>query len=253
MSAVPGDGPRSTASIGDRTKGDRPQAGTGREPDGDRPHPDSVGNGDRAAESGSSLLREGQEAAVGDQDTVPAGTEEPDDGASDSAANVRETAAQAGTGPSSAATTIGDEDREHLDGETGTERNGDRPHTVLNDDGDREHPDTETGIEPNGDRPHTVPVRRTPKARASRNRPHGGQSQRSRKQPKLSVEEMVERVRPHVPALLERDGNESLTRVQLREILRSQQIRGGRNERLTPVLQRLRDEAGTATTRSTAR
>ncbi|MFF4357728.1 hypothetical protein [Streptomyces sp. NPDC001604] len=253
VSAVPGGGPRSTASIGDRTEGDRPEPGTGREPDGDRPHPDSVGNGDRAAESGSSLLREGQEAAVRDQDTVPAGTEEPDDGASGSAENVHEAAAQEGTGPSPAAITIGDEGRENPDAETGTEPHGDRPHTVPNDDGDREHPDTETGTEPNGDRPHTVPVRRTPKARASRNRPRGGQSQWSRKQPKLSVEEMVERVRPHVPALLERDGNESLTRVQLREILRSQQIRGGRNEHLTPVLQRLRDEAGTTAARSTAR
>ncbi|WP_327690691.1 hypothetical protein OG870_05725 [Streptomyces sp. NBC_00461] len=253
VSSVPGDGPRSTASIGDRTEGDRAEPGTDREPVGDRPHPDSVGNADRAAESGSSLLREGQEAAVGDQDTVPAGAEEPDDGASGSAANVREAAAQEGTGPSPAAITIGDEGREYPDAETGTGPIGDRPHTVPNDDGDREHPDTETGTEPNGNRPHPVPVRRTQKARASRNRPHGGQSQRSRKQPKLSVEEMVERVRPHVPALLERDGNESLTRVQLREILRSQQIRGGRNERLTPVLQRLRDEAGTTTARSTAR
>ncbi|MFF7174802.1 hypothetical protein [Streptomyces pseudovenezuelae] len=250
VSAVPGDGPRSTASIGDRTEGDRTEPGTGREPDGDRPHPDAVGNGDRAAESGSSLLREGQEAAVGDQDTVP---EEPDDGASGSAENVYKAAAQEGTGPSPAAITIGDEGREHPNAETETEPNGDRPHTVPNDDGDREHPDTKTGTEPNGDRPHTVPVRRTPKAKASRNRPRGGQSQRSRKQPKLSVEEMVERVRPHVPAMLERDGNESLTRVQLREILRAQQIRGGRNERLTPVLQRLRDEAGTTTARSTAR
>ncbi|MFF4031621.1 hypothetical protein ACFYZ2_18035 [Streptomyces sviceus] len=253
VSAVPGDGPRSAALIGDRTEGDRPEPGTGREPDGDRPHPDSVGNGDRAAESGSSLLREGQEAAVRDQDTEPAGTDEPDDGASGSAENVHDAAAQEGTGPSPAAITIGDEGREHPDAETGTGPHGDRPHTVPNDGGDREHPDTETGTEPNGDRPHTVPVRRTPKARASRNRPRGGQSQRSRRQPKLSVEEMVERVRPHVPALLERDGNVSLTRVQLREILRSQQIRGGRNERLTPVLQRLRDEAGTTTARSTAR
>ncbi|MEU2600601.1 hypothetical protein ABZ669_26155 [Streptomyces hirsutus] len=42
------------------------------------------------------------------------------------------------------------------------------------------------------------------------------------KQPPLTVEQMVERVRPHVPALLERDGNEAVTRVQLRELLRAQ-------------------------------
>ncbi|MFD9441191.1 hypothetical protein ACFWBR_25095 [Streptomyces sp. NPDC060006] len=250
LSAVPGDGPRSTASIGDRTEGDRPEPGTEREPDNrDRPHPDSVRNGDRAGESGSSLLREGLKAAVGDQATGPAGTEEPDGSVSGSAENVHEAAVQEGTDLSAAA--IGDEGREHPDSKMRTEPNGDRPQLVSNDDdGDREHPDTETGTEPNRDRPQPVPVRPTPKARASR--PRGGQSQRSRKQPKLSVEEMVERVRPHVPALLERDGNESLTRVQLREILRSQQIRGGRNERLTPVLQRLRDEAGTTTARSRA-
>ncbi|MFD9187211.1 hypothetical protein ACFWCA_03190 [Streptomyces phaeochromogenes] len=224
VSAVPGGGPRTTASIGDHTEGDRLEPGTEREPDRDRPHSDSVGHGDRAGECGSSLLREGQEAAVGDQDTGPAGTEALDGSASGSVENVHEDAVQEGTDPSAAAVTIGDEGREH--------------------------PDCKMGTEPNRDRPHPVPVRPTPKA--SRNRPRGGQSQRSRKQPKLSVEEMVERVRPHVPALLERDGNESLTRVQLREILRSQQIRGGRNERLTPVLQRLRDEAGTATARSRA-
>ena len=255
VSAVPGDGPRSDTSIGDRADGDRtePVPGTAQEPAGDRPHPDSVGNGDRAAESGSSLLCEGQEAADGDQNTVPAGTEGPDKGASSSAENVHEDAAQAGTGPSSTAVPSRDDGRELPDAETGTKHNGDRPRAVPNDDGDREHPATETRTETNGDRPRTVPVRQRPEAKASQNRPRGGQSARSRKQPKLSVEEMIERVRPHVPALLKRDGNESLTRVQLREILRAQQIRGGRNERLTPVLQRLRDEASTTTARSTAR
>ncbi|MEU6148067.1 hypothetical protein ABZ848_48000 [Streptomyces sp. NPDC047081] len=221
VSTVPDVRPRNTSSIGDRADGNSREPGTGHEPDGDRLRPDSVGNGDRAAESGSVGLDESQEAAIGDQDTVPARTEEPDDDTSGFADSVHEAAAQRGTSPS--------------------------PATVSTGDGDREHPDTATGTEPVGDRPHTVPVRRTPKASVSRNRPRGGQSARSRKQPNLSVEEMVERVRPHVPALLERDGNESLTRVQLREILRTQQIRGGRNERLTPVLQRLRDEARSST------
>ncbi|MEU8665395.1 hypothetical protein AB0C71_00665, partial [Streptomyces anulatus] len=109
------------------------------------------------------------------------------------------------------------------------------------------------GTEPEGDRPHTVPPRLKPLQKGARNRPQAGKGKRRRNGPRLTVEEMVERVRPHVPALLERDGNESVTRPQLREILRALNLPGGRNERLTPVLQRLRDEAATTTTRSTAR
>jgi hypothetical protein len=227
LSTVPVDSPRSTASIGDRQDGDYTEPGTGHKPDGDRPHSDSIDNGDRACESGSSLLSGGEETATGDQDSSPAGTEEGGDGPSGSAETVHEAAAQGAIGPS--------------------------PVAVPSGEGRREHPDVETGTESDGDRPHTVPVRRKPKAKASRSRPSGGQSKRSRKQPQLTVEEMVERVRPHVPALLKRDGNESLTRVQLREILRAQKLQGGRNERLTPVLQRLRDEAGTIPIRSTGR
>ncbi|MEU6349213.1 hypothetical protein ABZ896_07785 [Streptomyces sp. NPDC047072] len=253
MSAVPGDGPRSTTSIGDRADGNRTEPGTGHGPDGPRPHPVSVGDEDPAAESSSVALRDGQEAAVGDRETVPAGAEEPNDEASGRADGVDEAAVQGGAGGSSVSFSTGDGDREHPGTETGTEANRDRPHRVPDHDGDRERPDSETGTEPDGDRPRTVPVQRAPKARAPRNRPGGGQSTRSRRQPKLSVEEMVERVRPHVPALLKRDGNESLTRVQLREILRAQKIRGGRNEDLTPVLQQLRTDAGTTTARSTAR
>lgn len=139
--------------------------------------------------------------------------------------------------------------------ETGTaaEPVGDGPHAVPNDAGDREHPDTETGTEPDGDRPHTVPLRRKQPQKGSRNRPSAGKVKGPRTGPRLTVEQMVERVRPHVHALLERDGNASVTRPQLREILRAQNIQGGRNDRLTPVLQRLRDEAATTTTRSTAR
>ncbi|MGQ4484351.1 hypothetical protein ACN6LM_002681 [Streptomyces sp. SAS_281] len=144
-------------------------------------------------------------------------------------------------------------DREHPHTETGTEPAGNRPHTVPNDNGDREHPHTETGTEPAGNRPHTVPLRRKPPQKGSRNRPGAGKDKGRRNGPRLTVEQMVERVRPHVPALLERDGNASVTRPQLREILRAENIQGGRNERLTPVLQRLRDEAATTTTRSTAR
>ncbi|MEU0308906.1 hypothetical protein ABZ259_21780, partial [Streptomyces cyaneofuscatus] len=112
--------------------------------------------------------------------------------------------------------------------------------------------DTETGTEPDGDRPHTVALHRKPSQKGARSRPQAGRAKRRRNGPRLTVEQTVERVRPHVPELLERDGNETVTRAQLREILRALNLPGGRNERLTPVLQRLRDEA-TTTTRSTAR
>jgi hypothetical protein len=59
-------------------------------------------------------------------------------------------------------------------------------------------------------------------------------------------------IRPHVPALLERDGNAAVTRVQLREILRRENLPGVRNDRLSLVLAALRDQ-GSTTTRSTAR
>ncbi|MFE3374581.1 hypothetical protein [Streptomyces anulatus] len=167
------------------------------------------------------------------------------------AAGTGTAAESVGVGPHAVPHSTGD--REHPDTETGTEPDGDRPHTVPHSTGDREHPDTETGTEPDGDRPHTVPLRRKPPQKGARNRPRTGKAKRRRKGPRLTAEQMVERVRPYVPELLERDGNESVTRPQLREILRRLDLPGGRNEHLTPVLQRLRDEAATTTTRSTAR
>ncbi|MFE9407370.1 hypothetical protein ACFYN0_00995 [Streptomyces sp. NPDC006704] len=224
LSAVPDGGrPRSSAS----SFGDRPDAAEGTESNGDRPATVPDSEGDRAREAGSSLPGGSNEAAIGDRDITVPGTVEADSDEGTGAGNAPEAAAQGAIAASPAA--------------------------VPNHDGDRERPATDTGTEPNGDRPHTVPVRRKPQPRAPRNRPRGGQAKRTRKGARLSVEEMVERVRPHVPALLERDGNESLTRVQLREILRAEDLQGGRNERLTPVLQQLRDEAGTTTTRSTTR
>ncbi|WP_435888500.1 hypothetical protein [Streptomyces niveus] len=56
------------------------------------------------------------------------------------------------------------------------------------------------------------------------------------------MEQLVARARPRVPALLERDGNETVSRVQLREILRQEGLTGGRNDRLGLVLQQLRTE-----------
>ncbi|WP_372404601.1 DUF2637 domain-containing protein [Streptomyces luteireticuli] len=69
---------------------------------------------------------------------------------------------------------------------------------------------------------------------------------------RLTEDEIVKRLRPHVPAVLKRDGNGEVTRVQLREIMRAQDI-AIRNDRLTPVLQRLRSETGSTTTRSNTR
>ncbi|KPC71720.1 hypothetical protein ABZ038_02600 [Streptomyces sp. NPDC006349] len=246
---VPEAGPRIAASIGDRTVGDAADTGTAAEPVRDGPHAVPNGNGDRIGVRDSRLTGQGEEAKAEGPVVVP-GTGEAGYGAG---GNLHEVAAQRDGGPSPAAVPNDDEGREHPDTETGTEPNGDRPHTVPNDNGDREHPDTETGTEPNGDRPLTVPLRRKQPQKGSRNRPGAGKAKRPRNGPRLTVEQMVEQVRPHVPALLERDGNASVTRPQLREILRAQNIQGGRNDRLTPVLQRLRDEAATTTTRSTAR
>ncbi|MFD3563469.1 hypothetical protein ACFWVU_27940 [Streptomyces sp. NPDC058686] len=277
-----GDGDRAESGTGTAPGGDRPDTvpnnnrvrehpdtESGTETEGDRPHTVPNDNGDRVHTPGSSLLSKGTAASIRDRGDGPATAEEADTDGDGSAADVHEAAAQAGTGPSPAAVPNGDEgrehpdtetrtgtvgdrphtvpndngDREHPDTETGTETEGDRPHTVPNDNGDREHPDTETGTEAEGDHPHTVPGRRKtkPKAKAQRSRPGGGKPKRPRQ--RLSVEERVKIVRPHVPEKLERDGNASITRPQLREIYRDLGLPGGRNESLTPVLERLRAEA----------
>ncbi|MBK3635047.1 hypothetical protein JHN52_19325 [Streptomyces sp. MBT97] len=131
--------------------------------------------------------------------------------------------------------------------ESGTEPTGDRGPT-----------DTDTGTEPTGDRGPKVPLRRktTTKTRTKnkgkRGRSRTPQTQRPPRELEQSVEQLVQQVRPHVPALLERDGNESVTRVQLREILRREGLKGGRNDRLSLVLQELRSD-DTTKTRSSAR
>ncbi|MCP3822675.1 hypothetical protein NLX86_32700 [Streptomyces sp. A3M-1-3] len=121
--------------------------------------------------------------------------------------------------------------------------------------GDRGPSDTDTGTEPTGDRGHKVPHRRQPtsKAKGKRGRSRSPQTQRAPREPEQSVEHLVQQVRPHVPALLARDGNEAVTRVQLREILRREGLKGGRNDRLSLVLQQLRSDDSTTKTRNTAR
>ncbi|MEV6939779.1 hypothetical protein AB0N19_36760, partial [Streptomyces sp. NPDC051132] len=59
------------------------------------------------------------------------------------------------------------------------------------------------------------------------------------------VDQLVELIRPHMPALLDRDGNEAITRVQLRKILRDQNLPGIRNERMSLVLAALRSQNST--------
>ncbi|KUO04560.1 hypothetical protein [Streptomyces caeruleatus] len=145
--------------------------------------------------------------------------------------------------------------------DTGTEPTGDRGPTTTDTGteptGDRGPTTTDTGTEPTGDRGHKVPLRRktTTKTRAKnkgkRGRSRTPQTQRPPREPEQSVDQLVQQVRPHVPALLERDGNESVTRVQLREILRREGLKGGRNDRLSLVLQELRSD-DTSKTRSTA-
>ncbi|MEV5150894.1 hypothetical protein AB0K81_02925 [Streptomyces werraensis] len=135
-------------------------------------------------------------------------------------------------------------DRGPKGAESGTETTGDRG-------------PTDTGTETTGDRGHKVPLRRKPTTKAKgkgkrSGRSGGPQTQRPPREPEQSVDQLVQQVRPHVPELLARDGNESITRVQLREILRREGLRGGRNDRLSLVLQQLRSD-DTTKTRSTAR
>ncbi|MFF2508767.1 hypothetical protein ACFVTY_36185 [Streptomyces sp. NPDC058067] len=274
LSTVPNDGPQSrrdgdrvdsgteTEADGDRPHtvpnddgdGENPDTGTGTGTGGDRPHTVPDDNGDRAHKPGSTLLSQGVAATVGDRSDTSARTDEENDGTSASATGIHEPAAQDDGEPSPAAVPNGDEGREHPDTEAETEAVGDRPYNVPDDNGDGENPDVETGTAAQGDRPHTVPVRRKPKPKpkAQRSRPGGGKPKRPRRK-QLSLEETAELVRPHIPALLERDGNAVITRPQLREILRSLNLAGGRNENITRLLQLLRDEAGATTTRGTTR
>ncbi|MFE5162697.1 hypothetical protein ACFRNT_30160, partial [Streptomyces sp. NPDC056697] len=112
--------------------------------------------------------------------------------------------------------------------------------------------------ETTGDRGHKVPLRRKTttkprtKNKGKRSRSRTPQTHRPPREPEQSVGQLVQQVRPHVPALLARDGNESVTRVQLREILRREGLKGGRNDRLSLVLQELRSDDITKA-RSTAR
>ncbi|MFI8872241.1 hypothetical protein [Streptomyces sp. NPDC055243] len=184
----------------------------------------SLGTEDPEADAVPGTGRDGPEASAGNSGSV--GTNLP----------TREVPAQGS-----------DSHRGPTAAESGTEPTGDRGPT-----------DTDTGTEPTGDRGHKVPLRRktTTKPRTKNNgkrsRSRTPQTQRPPREPEQSVDQLVQQVRPHVPALLARDGNESVTRVQLREILRREGLKGGRNDGLSLVLQELRSD-DTTKTRSTAR
>ncbi|MEW1794703.1 hypothetical protein [Streptomyces niveus] len=136
---------------------------------------------------------------------------------------------------------------------TGTEPTGDRgPNGTVS--GTGSGTAIVSGTEPTGDRgPNgtgtgtggrvgSVPARRKPKGKGKRKRARAQQAKGASRGSALSVEQLVARARPRVPALLERDGNETVSRVQLREILRQEGLTGGRNDRLGLVLQQLRTE-----------
>ncbi|MFE0772237.1 DUF2637 domain-containing protein [Streptomyces sp. NPDC058861] len=90
---------------------------------------------------------------------------------------------------------------------------------------DQNHPDPEPG--PNPDRQRTV------RGRAERrHRPRPGPD-------RLSEDEVVELVLPHIPAVLVKDGNRRVTRAQLRGVMRAHGITLG-NEYLGSVLNRVR-------------
>ncbi|MGC0328055.1 hypothetical protein RKD23_001045 [Streptomyces sp. SAI-170] len=123
--------------------------------------------------------------------------------------------------------------------------------------GDREPTDTDTGTNASGDRMHMTRRRQAPTAsqkKGDHRRPSRSlRTQRPSQELQESIDQLVEQVRPHVPALLERDGNEAITRVQLREILRREGLKGGRNDRLSLVLQQLRSNDSTSKTGSPVR
>ncbi|MHC5701985.1 ICP22 family protein [Streptomyces tirandamycinicus] len=274
--AVPSSGPRRPAElIGDR--GPREKGGP---VPGTKEHDAGTESGDAGTElAGDRGPGTGTGTGTGTE-IEPAETEPTDQGSDvGTGFQVVEAPAQAqvchrGPGTDTATERTGDRgpesaesgteptgDRGPESAESGTEPTGDRgPESAesgTEPTGDRGPESAESGTEPTGDRGHKVPLRRKPttkaKGKSKRSGRYGGpQTQRPPREPEQSVDQLVQQVRPHVPALLARDGNESVTRVQLREILRREGLRGGRNDRLSLVLQQLRSD-DTTKTRSTAR
>ncbi len=216
---------------------------------------------DPEAEAGAGTKGDATGTAAGSkscEDGAVPGTElaGPESAARDAAAvrtdrNMREVAAQdadSHRGPGIAKSgTETTQDRGPTAPQSGTETTQDRGPTAP-----------QSGTETTQDRGHKVPLRRKPtrtsrtKNKDKRARSRSPQTERQARELGESERQLVRQVRPHVPALLERDGNGAITRVQLREIIRRQGLTGVGNDRLGLVLQELRNEDIT-TPRSTAR
>ncbi|MCC2275517.1 hypothetical protein LKL35_08790 [Streptomyces sp. ET3-23] len=260
----PHDGGDGTATV------PAPNSGTTAVPiDGPRANADALGDRGPSKERGSvpeSAPSPSGQTVPGDRDTGTGAGEAPGqapdshkgpevtESGTDSTGDRGPTDTDTGTDPTG--------DRGPTDTDTGTDPTGDRgptdTDTGTDPTGDRGPTDTDTGTDPTGDRGHTVPLRRMPTTKAKSKGKRGGPSrsprtQRPSRELQESVDQLVQQVRPHVPELLARDGNEAVTRVQLREILRREGLTGGRNDRLSLVLQQLRSGATTTTTRSTTR
>ncbi|MFD9871573.1 hypothetical protein ACFXI8_00380 [Streptomyces niveus] len=214
--SVPGDGPRTdTEPVGDRT------AGTERGPVPENAH-HSTGTG-----RGPVPESHHQDAGTETAESVTGAVElEPNESPNSRSGTER----FAGEMPAHTP-------QPHR-GPKGTEPTGDRGPKGTG---------TSSGTGRGGDRGRggSVPARRKPKGKGKRKRTRAHQAKGTPRGPALPVEQLVTRVRPHIPALLERDGNETVTRVQLREILRKEGLTGGRNDRLGVVLQNLRTETTT--------
>ncbi|MFP8903879.1 hypothetical protein [Streptomyces atacamensis] len=263
------DGPRSASqAAGNRGPYKVPRTGdrdTGTEPGtGDR----DAGTGDQVTGTDSYMangqLTAGSPAQSPESHRGPRGAESGTDPTGDRGPSDTDTGTDptGDRGPSDTDTgTTPTGDRGPSDTDTGTTPTGDRgpsdTDTGTTPTGDRGPSDTDTGTTPTGDRGRKVPLRRKPTTRSksskSGGRSRSSQTQRPPREPEQSVENLVKQVRPHVPALLARDGNAAITRVQLREILRREGLKGGRNDRLSLVLAQLRSEANTTEVRSTAR
>ena len=108
--------------------------------------------------------------------------------------------------------------------------------------------DTPTGPPHPGPKPGPRQTRTGPaRPRTVRAKVHAGRTDRRTGPRRLSEAEVVELVLPDVPAVLAAEGNEQITRTQLRGIMRARGIPLG-NEHIGPVLTALR--AATASTSS---
>ncbi|MGW1194471.1 DUF2637 domain-containing protein [Streptomyces sp. NPDC002536] len=261
---IPGDGtaPRHHPADGDRTvtrhhpaDGDRgPSSDTAPESDGDG----TTVPGTTADLNASAPNTQRRSDGAGGAGAGPTGGE-------DSAAAGPKTGGDTGDRTETATVPGCEPTGDRVEPVPGTDSPDPRPVTSGNGDGSSLVP----GNERTGDGPRPTPVSQgedqagavpgnTAKTKGTGDRSAKGTGDRSRssagkRSRQMTEDEIVQRLRPHVPAVLKRDGNSEVTRVQLRQIMRAQQI-AIRNDRLTPVLQRLRSETGSTTmTRSSAR